>query len=110
MIRTIGYSQLYLSLILSTRIGAILKPPGSISIRQCCSAANLRSEASHLPCDQVGLRTMLFSTPFLIFSMMFSLMYIFMVRPRETNALQPLPDYPELAIRDSLFLVLLCYK
>ncbi len=38
--------------------------------------------------------------------MMFSLMYIFIVRPRETNALQPLPDYPELATRDSLLLAI----
>ncbi len=50
-------------------------------------------------------QTMLFSTPFIMCSMLFSLLYIFVVKPRETATLQPLPPYPKLAARESLFLV-----
>jgi hypothetical protein len=47
---------------------------------------------------------MLFSTPFIGFSMLFSLLYFF-VRHREVAALAPLPLYPPPADRDWLFLV-----
>jgi hypothetical protein len=49
---------------------------------------------------------MLFSTPFIGASMLFSLLYIFFVRPQESIALAPLPPYPPVNERDRLFLVI----
>jgi hypothetical protein len=47
----------------------------------------------------------LFSTPFIGWSMLFSLAYIFFVRPREVAALTPLPPYPKVVARERLSLV-----
>ncbi len=105
MIRTIVDSRLYLSLILSSGTGAILNRripfPSDNPILQLI----LAEKPTIFLAIKWAYLTMLFSTPLLVFSMIFSLMYIFIVRPRETSALQPLPPYPELAARDSLFLV-----
>ena len=50
-------------------------------------------------------QAMLFSTPFIACSMLFSFLYIFFVRPRETAALASLPPYPEPSASARLFLV-----
>jgi hypothetical protein len=50
-------------------------------------------------------QTILFSTPFLCCSMALSLLYIFVVRPKEVTALNSLPQYPDPARRDRLYVV-----
>lgn len=56
-----------------------------------------------------GLRwtynAMLFTTPFIGFSMLLSLIYIFVVRRDATLSRNPLPLYPEAATRNKLFVV-----
>jgi hypothetical protein len=48
---------------------------------------------------------MLFTTPFIVFSLLFSLAYIFVVREAAQAAGGKLPPYPDVAGRDKLFLV-----
>ena len=48
---------------------------------------------------------MLFSTPYILFSVLLSLTYIFVVRQRPRRALAKLPPYPEPAERNRLFVV-----
>jgi len=50
--------------------------------------------------------TMLFSTPYIGFSLVFSLAYIFVVRQRAATVAGKLPPYPPVASRDKLFLVI----
>jgi len=50
--------------------------------------------------------TMLFSTPYIGFWLLFSLAYIFVVRQAEETICGSLPAYPEAAGRDKLFLVI----
>jgi len=57
-------------------------------------------------CIKYAYQAMLFSTPFIGCSVLFSLLYIFFVRPRETMALNPLPPYPRIAERQRLFLTI----
>jgi len=49
---------------------------------------------------------MLFTTPYILFSILLSIAYIFAVRQRPSAALAKLPLYPEPAARDKLFLVI----
>jgi hypothetical protein len=49
---------------------------------------------------------MLFTTPYIFFSLVGSLVYIFLVRPTKDRVLPRLPAYPDLARRDNLFLIL----
>jgi hypothetical protein len=106
MIRHIVASRPYLSLILTVGTGAIL-------MRRCPfpeGNALLQLVAAEKPMVFDALKylyeTMLFSTPFLLCSMLFSILYIFFVRPQELAALTPLPTYPELQGRERLFLVI----
>src|SRR5262245_18016448 len=48
---------------------------------------------------------LLFTTPYLVSSVLLSLSYIFVVTRRPATALMPLPPYPEPSARKSLFLV-----
>src|SRR3989454_864501 len=50
-------------------------------------------------------RRCFFSTPIIGCSMLFSILYIFFVRPSESVVLNPLPPYPKVTERDRLFLV-----
>ena len=50
--------------------------------------------------------TLLFSTPYIGFSLMFSLGYIFVVRREGSISCGELPTYPEAAARDKLFLII----
>ena len=49
---------------------------------------------------------MLFTTPFIAFSMTFSLLYIFVMRQKAEVALAPLPPYPDPRRRDRLSIVI----
>src|ERR1043166_1330066 len=48
---------------------------------------------------------MLFTTPYATLSVLFSLAYIFIVKQEREKRLAPLPPYPEVGSRDSLFVV-----
>jgi len=48
---------------------------------------------------------MLFSTPYILFSVLLSLAYIFVIRQRPRTALAKLPPYPEPSRRDRLYVV-----
>ena len=105
MIRHIVDSRPYLSIILTVGIGILL-------IRHFPFPANnavLQLVAAEKPLIFIGIKyayqAILFSTPFIGCSMLFSLVYIFFVRPREVTALAPLPLYPPAGDRDRLFLV-----
>jgi hypothetical protein len=49
---------------------------------------------------------MLFTTPYIGYSFLFSVFYIFTLRPRRAGKLQPLPPYPAVDTRSKLSLVL----
>src|ERR1700692_313303 len=105
MIRHIIDSRLYLTLILTVGIGTLLVQHFPFSDDN----AVLELVAAEKPMIFIGIKyayqTLLFSTPFIGWSMLFSLLYIFFVRPREVAALAPLPLYPPAGDRDRLFLV-----
>ncbi|MCC6589074.1 MAG: TraM recognition domain-containing protein [Bryobacterales bacterium] len=52
-----------------------------------------------------GYIAMLFSTPFIAASMVFSLLYIFVVRHEKLARISPLPPYPDPRLREKLFLI-----
>jgi hypothetical protein len=105
MIRHIVDSRPYLTLILTVGIGTLLNQhfpfPNDNSVLQLVAAEKPMIFLS----IKYTYQTMLFSTPFIGFSMLFSFLYIFFVRPREVAALAPLPLYPPVVDRDRLFLV-----
>lgn len=106
MIRHIVDSRPYLSLMLTMGIGTVLSQrfpfPEDNAILQLIAAEK--------PMIFVGIKyaytAMLFSTPFIGCSMLFSFLYIFFVRPREVAVLTPLPPYPKVSERERLFLVI----
>ena len=105
MIRHVVESRPYLSLILTVGIGALLSrryPFPDDNAVLCLVAA--RKPMIFLPI-RYAYQAMLFTTPFIASSVAFSLLYIFVVHPRETVALAALPTYPKVADRDRLFLV-----
>src|ERR1700758_1823199 len=105
MIRHIVDSRPYLTLILTVGIGTFLNQhfpfPNDNSVLQLVAAEK--------PVIFLGIKyayqTMLFSTPFIGCSMLFSLLYIFFVPPREVATLASWPPYPPAGGRDRLFLV-----
>lgn len=105
MIRHIVDSRRYLSLMFTLGIGTMLIQHFPFP----ADNAVLQLVAAERPMIFVGIKyaynAMLFSTPFIGCSMLFSLLYIFFVRPREVTALTPLPRYPSVSERDRLFLV-----
>src|ERR1700675_2202718 len=105
MIRHIVDSRPYLSIILTVGIGTLLIQhvpfPDDNAVLQLVAA-----EKPVIFIDiKYAYQAMLFSTPFIGCSMLFSLMYRFFVRPREVAPLAPLPLYALAADRDRLFLV-----
>ena len=50
--------------------------------------------------------TMLFTTPYIFFSLLGSLVYIFLVRPTKDRVMPRLAAYPDVAGREKLFLIL----
>ena len=105
MIRTLVDSRLPLSLMLSTSAGIILNRRIPFPSDDAMLQLILIEKPIIFLAIKYAYLMMLFSTPFLGCSMLFSLMYIFIVRPREVTALRPLPLYPDLAERELLFLV-----
>ena len=109
MIRHIVDSRPYLTLILTVGIGTLLNQhfpfPDDNAVLQLVAA----EKPGILLGIKYAYQAMLFSSPFICVSMLFSFLYIFFVRPREAPALAPLPLYPPAADRDRLFLVVGSY-
>jgi hypothetical protein len=105
MIRHIVDSRPYLSLILTVGIGTLLIQhfpfPDDNAVLQLVAA----EKPVIFLCIKYAYQAILFSTPFIGCSVLFSLLYIFFVRPGEVATLAPLPPYPPAAGRDWLFLV-----
>ena len=105
MIRQIVGSRPYLSLILTVGIGTVLSQRFPFPEDN----AVLQLVAAERPFVFIAIKytyhAILFSTPFIGWSMLFSILYIFFVRPRESVVLNPLPSYPKVTERDRLFLV-----
>ncbi len=105
MMRTIVDSRLYLSLILTLGIGITLNRSIPFPDDNAVLELILAEKPVVFFAIQYAYQIMLFSTPFIACSMLFSILYIFFVRPREVAALAPLPPYPRVSARDRLFLV-----
>jgi hypothetical protein len=105
MIRHIVDSRQYLSLILTIGIGTLLSQrfpfPDDNAILQLVGA----EKPMIFIAIKYAYQTMLFSTPFIACSMLFSILYIFSGRPKETTPLSPLPPYPNVIERNQLFIV-----
>src|ERR1700751_363983 len=105
MMRPIVESRRSLTLMLTVGIGTLLSQrfpfPDDNAVLQLIAA----EKPVIFIVIKYAYQAMLFSTPFIACSMLFSLLYIFFVRPREVAALAPLPLYPPPAGRDRLFLV-----
>ena len=99
MIRHIVDSRQYLSLILTIGIGTLLSQrfpfPDDNAILQLVGA----EKPMIFIAIKYAYQTMLFSTPFIACSMLFSILYIFFVRPKETTPLSPLPPYSMTILR-----------
>ena len=95
MIRHIVDSRRYLSLILTVGIGTLISQrfpfPEDNSMLQLVAA----EKPVIFIAIKYAYQTMLFSTPFIGCSMLFSILYIFFVRPRESVVLSPLAPYPK---------------
>src|SRR5579859_4304068 len=106
MIRQIVDSRPYLSLILTVGIGTLLSRrfpfPADNAVLQLVAA----EKSMIFIAIKYAYQTMLFSTPFIACSMLFSILYIFFVRPPEVTALNPLPAHPNVRDRDRLLLVI----
>src|SRR5712664_2435012 len=70
----------------------------------------LRLIALRDPWIYAGLKAsyhvMLFTTPYIGYSLVLSALYIFTLRPRRTGKPQPLPPYPPIQTRDDLYVVI----
>jgi hypothetical protein len=105
VIRNIVAWRTYLTLMLTIGVGVILMRRFPFSDYN----AMLLTIAAERPAIFAGIKyaydAMLFSTPLIGASMLFSILYIFFVRPQQYLALSPLSPYPPAADRDRLFLV-----
>jgi hypothetical protein len=105
VIRQIVDCRRYLTLMLTVGVGVILMRHFPFPDDN----AMLLLIAAERPAIFTGIKyayhAMLFSTPLIGGSMLFSILYIFFVRPQESVSLMPLPRYPPVADRDRLFLV-----
>jgi hypothetical protein len=105
MIRHIVDNRHYLRLILTVGIGTLLSQrfpfPDDNAVLQLVQA----EKPMIFIAIKYAYQTMLFSTPFIACSMLFSILYIFFVRPKETTPLSQLPPYPNVIERNQLFIV-----
>jgi len=105
MLRQVVDSRPYLTVIFTLGTGTLLSRrfpfPEANAVLQLIAAEKPIIFLS----IEYAYQAMLFSTPFIACSMLFSFLYIFFVRPRETVALTSLAPYPEPPARDRLFLV-----
>ncbi len=106
MIRAIVDGRLYLSLILTLGIGIALNQRIPFAEDNAVLQLILTEKPVVFLAIKYAYQTMLFSTPFIGCSILFSLLYIFFVRPSEIAALSPLPPYPPITERDRLFLII----
>lgn len=115
MIQRVLNSKNFLAVLLALVTGTALyfKMPWPMSaalVPQSWNEYFLRLIALRDPWTYAGLKTsyhvMLFTTPYIAYSFLFSALYIFTLRPRRAGKPQPLPPYPIVEGRSSLSLVL----
>jgi len=115
MIQRVLNSKNFLAVLLALVTGTALyfKMPWPITasiVPQTWYEYYLRLIALRDPWTYAGLKAcyqvMLFTTPYLGYSFLFSALYIFSLRPRRAGKPQPLPPYPAVETRSGLSLVL----
>jgi hypothetical protein len=115
MIQRILNSKNFLAMLLAMVTGTLLnfKMPWPVSVFPAAQNWNeyfLRLIALRDPWTYAGLKAsyhvMLFTTPYIGFSFLFSALYIFTLRPRRPGKPQALPPYPLVETRTGLSLVL----
>jgi TraM recognition site of TraD and TraG len=115
MIQRVLNSKNFLALLLAIVTGTVLyfKLPWPMTTSLAPATWTeyfLRIIALRDPWTYAGLKAsyhvMLFTTPYIAYSFLFSALYIFTLRPRRAGKPQPLPPYPPVETRSSLSLVL----
>jgi hypothetical protein len=115
MIQRILNSKNFLAMLLATLTGTLLyfKTPWPMTgalVPPTWNEYFLRVVALRDPWTYAGLkasyRVMLFTTPYIGYSFLFSALYIFTLRPRRSGRPQALPPYPLVETRTNLSLVL----
>ncbi len=115
MIQRILSSRDFLAMLLAMLTGTLLyfKMPWPVTVARVSQNWNeyfLRLIALRDPWTYAGLKAsyhvMLFTTPYIGYSFLFSALYIFMLRPRRPGKPQALPPYPLVETRTRLSLVL----
>jgi hypothetical protein len=115
MIQRVLNSKNFLAVLLALVTGTILyfKVPWPMTgalVPATWSEYFLRMIAIRDPWTYAGLKAsyemMLFTTPYIGYSFLFSALYIFTLRPRRAGKPQPLPPYPAVETRSRLSLVL----
>ncbi len=115
MIQRVLNSKNFLALLLALVTGTLLyfKLPWPMTTALAPTTWNeyfLRLIALKDPWTYAGLKAsyhlMLFTTPYIGYSFLFSALYIFALRPRRAGKPQPLPLYPIVETRNKLSLVL----
>ena len=108
-------SKNFLAVLLAMLTGTLLYfkmpwPAGVALVSQSWNEYFLRLIALQDPWTYAGLKAsyhvMLFTTPYIGYSFLFSALYIFTLRPRRPGKPQPLPPYPLVETRTGLTLVL----
>jgi hypothetical protein len=115
MIQRVLNSKNFLALLLAMLTGTLLYfrlpwPMAGALVPPTWNEYFLRLVALRDPWTYAGLKVsyhvMLFTTPYIGYSFLFSVFYIFTLRPRRAGKLQPLPPYPAVDTRSKLSLVL----
>jgi hypothetical protein len=115
MIQRVLNSKNFLAVLLAMLTGTLLYfrlpwPMAGALVPPTWNEYFLRLVALRDPWTYAGLKVsyhvMLFTTPYIGYSFLFSVFYIFTLRPRRAGKLQPLPPYPAVDTRSKLSLVL----
>lgn len=115
MIQRVLNSKNFLAVLLAIGTGTLLyfRVPWPMTVSPIPQTWNeyfLRLIAIRDPWTYVGLKasyyTMLFTTPYIGYSFLFSALYIFALKPKQNAKPQPLPPYPSIKARSELFVVI----
>ena len=115
MIQRVLNSKNFLAVLLAMVTGTLLyfKMPWPMTASLAPQTWNeyfLRLIALRDPWTYAGLKAsyhvMLFTTPYIGYSLLLSALYIFALRPRRTVKPQPLPPYPPIQTRNELYVVI----
>ncbi|MGH9824831.1 MAG: hypothetical protein ACREDR_16500, partial [Blastocatellia bacterium] len=115
MIQRVLNSKNFLAVLLALVTGTLLYfkmpwPMSTATVPQTWNEYFLRLIALRDPWTYAGLKAsyqvMLFTTPYIGYSLLLSALYIFTLRPRRTVKPQPLPPYPAIQTRTELYVVI----